>query len=192
MEAHRPPTLSSSLSSSFPSPSATTTTHTESPEEGFYSEPYIKTKSYSSSSKPFDSPLSFPPNSYSSTSTITNSSEIPSSVPTKSKSQSTATQQKRQQQKDQQQHTGESEEKKATDGKRKRPSRRVTQRLLARKRRSLQSTLEKHESNVDKHLKCGIIASLERSSTLHAKATFLTKQKCKRTFGFASDPSLPV
>ena len=108
-----------------------------------------------------------------------------------SNTKSTPTKQQHEPQQQSQQQKGESDEKEST-GKRKRPSRRVAQRILNRKKRLLQSTLEQHQSNIDKQLKRGIVASLERSSTLQAKATFLTKLKCKHNFGFASDPALPV
>ena len=52
--------------------------------------------------------------------------------------------------------------------------------------------LTKLEVNTDKQFKQGIVASLDRSTTLKDKAIFLSKLKCKRTFGFAADPSLPT
>ena len=48
------------------------------------------------------------------------------------------------------------------------------------------------ENDANKQFKRGIVASLERSSTLKDKAIFLSKLNCKRTFGFTSDPSLPT
>ena len=52
--------------------------------------------------------------------------------------------------------------------------------------------MRKLEDGINRQFDRGITSSLERSSTLQSKAIFLAKLNCKRTFGFALDPGLPV